>query len=236
MVRPFSSRVKQACLVAACLTLFGLSPDRATAADRYFALVFSSQATPKLPRFTHVWATMVKVSNVELPPEQWVYQIDTISWFPATLVVRTFKLRTEPGVNLSLHETIKVVQSHHEHVSVWGPFEAPVFMYREFMCQKARLESGAVRYQAIDSLRNAQTVSDCIHSLTDMDRSNDRSAYPLSRFGDEAAEQFVKVIKQRGRLIAEGPSVEFAYQVLGLQCYAIRRRTTEPAVQFAVGR
>jgi hypothetical protein len=236
MVRPSSCGAKQACLLAVCLALLGLSAGRASAADRYFAMVFSSQAKPKLPRFTHVWATMVKVSNAELPPEHWVYKIDTISWVPASLVVRTFKLRPEVGANLTLKETLAFAQKHQEHVSVWGPFETPEFIYCEFMTQKARLESGRVLYQCIDSLHNPETVSDCIHSLTDMDRMNSRSAYPLSRFGDEAASEFVKVIKARGRFIAAGPSVEFAYQALGLQCYAISRRTTESSRRFSMGR
>src|ERR1700690_708086 len=102
MVRSCSRLLKQVSLLAASLALFGFTGGPATGAERYYGLVFSSQAKPRLPRFTHVWATMVKVSNVELPPDQWVYQIDTISWFPATLVVRTFKFRPEPGINLSL--------------------------------------------------------------------------------------------------------------------------------------
>ena len=74
---------------------------------------------------------MVKVSNVEMPPDQWKYQIDTISWFPATLVVHTFRLRPEPGVNLTLNDTLAVVQNQRQHVSVWGPFEVPEFIYCE---------------------------------------------------------------------------------------------------------
>jgi hypothetical protein len=228
--------MKQVSLVAACVALSGLAPGSAAGAERYFAMVFSSQAKPKLPRYTHVWATMVKVSNAELPPDRWVYQIDTISWVPASLVVRTLKLRPERGANLTLKETLAFAQKHHEHVSVWGPFEAPAFIYCEFMTQKARLESGRVLYQCIDSLSNPETVSDCIHSLTDMDRMNSRSAYPLSRFGDEAASEFVKVIKGRGRFIAEGPCVEFAYQALGLQCYPIQRRNVESDRRPLLGR
>jgi hypothetical protein len=227
MFRPFFRLSKRACLVVACFASFGLTEGSAAGADRYFALIFSSQATPKLPRFTHVWATMVKVSNVELPPDRWVVQVDTISWFPATLVVRTLRLRPERGVNLNLRDTLAVVQNQGQHVSVWGPFEMCQSSYCDFMIQKARLESGQVLYQAIDKWRDPKNVSDCIHSLTDMDRMNDRSAYPLSRFGDEAADQFVKVLRERGRFIASGPSVEFAYQILGLQCYSIARRTCE---------
>ncbi len=236
MLRSCLQLWKQVFLSIACIACFTHTEESANGAERYFGLVFSSQAKPKLPRFTHVWATMVKVSNAELPPDQWVYQIDTISWVPASLHVRTFKLRPEPGANLSLKDTLAFVQSHHEHVSVWGPFEVPAFIYPQFMCQKARLESGQVLYQCIDSFRSPKNVSDCIHSLTDMDRQNGRDAYPLSRFGDDAADEFVKVLKDRGRVIASGPSVEFAYQALGLQCYAITRRTCTTTKQFGLGR
>lgn len=214
-------------LFTTCLVLLVCSARPAVSAERYFAFVFSSQAVPKLPRFTHVWATMLKVGKVELPPDQWTCQIDTISWFPATLKVHTLRLRPEPGVNLGLHETIAHVQKQHQHVSAWGPFEVPEFIYCEFMTQKARLESGRILYQAIDSLSCPENVSDCIHSLTDMDRQNGRSAYPLSRFGDDAAAEFVNVVKRRGQFVATGETIEFAYQALGLSCDSITRRGCE---------
>jgi hypothetical protein len=201
-----------------------LSATPATAADRNFVFIFSSQSCPKLPRFTHVWASMVKVTGADLPFTQRTLQLDTISWFPATLSVHTFRLRPEPGINLDLHATLEQVQHQHQHVSVWGPFEVPEFIYCEFMMQKARLESGQVLYQAIDSLRPPERVSDCIHSLTDMDRQHGRSAYPLNRFGDDAAAGFVRVIKERGGAVPEGEFVELAYQALDLRCYSVMRR------------
>lgn len=236
MDRPLRVRVKQLALLGACLIGLGLPANSAKAADRYFAFVFSSQAAPKLPRFTHIWATVVKVSKAELPPDQWSFQVDTISWFPATLKVHTLRVRPEPGVNLTLQDTLAQVQKQHQHVGVWGPFEVPEFMYCEFMTQKARLESGQILYQAIDSLRCPENVSDCIHSLTDMDRQNGRRAYPLNRFGDDAAAGFVRVIRERGQCISPSESIEFAYQALNISCYAITRRNCEPAKHGLLGR
>jgi hypothetical protein len=234
MVRPVRHIGSGFCL--AIIALLAGGQNGAQAADRYFALVFSSQARPKLPRYTHVWATMVHVANAEQPPSQWAFQVDTISWFPASLVVHTFKLRSEPGINLDLQKTLAHVQRQGQHVSVWGPREVPQFMYCEFMTQKARLESGQVQYQAIDSFRNPQNVSDCIHSLTDMDRARSRTAYPLSRFGDDAAEQFVKVLAKRGHLLPVDAMTETVYQALGLPCQCITRRSCTSDGRFPLGR
>jgi hypothetical protein len=235
MLNRCRNQIAVAFLLAVTMLLWPASRP-AFAADRYFAFVFSSQAKPKFPRFTHVWATMVKVSNAESPPTEWKFQVDTISWYPATLVVHTFRFRSEPGVNLSLKETLDLVQKHREHVSVWGPCEVPEFMYTEFLTQKCHLESGAVRYQCIDSLRDPTSVSDCIHSLTDMDRTNSRSAYPLSRFGDDAAEEFVKVLAKRGQLLPQDPVSETVFQALDLSCHCVTRRTCTSEVRFPLGR
>ncbi len=205
-----------------CVLAIALTGSSARANERYFLVLFSSQAKPKLPRFTHVWATMIRVNNAELPPERWTYQIDTISWYPASLKVHIFRLRTEPGVNLSLQKTLCVVQENGEHVSSWGPFEVPQSIYCEFLAQKARLESGQVRYKAIDTLRSPVDVSDCIHSLTDMDRTQGRSAYPLSRFGDEAAQELAAVLIRRGASRGNDCAAELAYQALGLRCVSRR--------------
>lgn len=236
MLRPLLGPINRLMLLTACLVTLVCLTRPAAGAERYFAFVFSSQAVPKLPRFTHVWATMVKVGKLELPCDQRTFQVDTISWFPATLKVHTLRLHPETGVNLGLHETIARVHQQHQHVSVWGPFEVPEFMYCEFMTQKARLESGRILYQAIDSLSCPENVSDCIHSLTDMDRQNRRSAYPLSRFGDDAAAEFVNVIKRRGQFVASDESIEFAYQALGISCGSITRRACEPTKHVLFGR
>jgi hypothetical protein len=210
------------CVLA--IAFLGTFHSSAWANERYFVVVFSSQAKPKLPRFTHVWATMIKVCNAEQPPAQWTYQIETISWFPASLSVHIFRLRPEAGANLGLQETLCVVQKQGQHISAWGPFEVPQSIYCEFMAQKARLESGQVRYKAIDRFRNPADVSDCIHSLSDMDQARRRADYPLSRVGDDAARDFAAILTKRGCCAVKDGGAELAYQALGLQCGCITRR------------
>src|SRR5262249_32089106 len=133
-----------------------ISPRQAAAiaappGERYFILVFGSQSTPKWPKYTHSWATVVKVTGCDGPGAPAVEE-HTISWMPAALVIRPWSCRVEPGANLALHVTIEEMLRHGERVSVWGPYEVrPGLAYR-FGVQKAFMESGRVGYQCIDSV------------------------------------------------------------------------------------
>src|SRR5690348_8318895 len=78
-----------------------ISPRQAAAiqtlpGDRYFILVFGSQSTPKRARYTHSWATVVKVTGCDGSGTPAVEE-QTISWLPVTLNVRPLSCRVEPG-------------------------------------------------------------------------------------------------------------------------------------------
>ena len=118
--------------------------------ERYYIIIFGSQSTPRLPRYTHTWATFVKASGEG--PDSSTYHIDevfTISWLPADLVVRSLRLRAQEGVNLDLEATLAYVLQR-ERVSEWGPFEITQRLYDQAVERKAQLESGSVKYKAID--------------------------------------------------------------------------------------
>src|SRR5947208_1670392 len=72
------------------------------AGERYYCLVFSAQSTPKLPRYTHTWVTVVRAAERE-PDCQPALDAQTISWMPAAIDIRPLDLFVEPGVNLDLH-------------------------------------------------------------------------------------------------------------------------------------
>ena len=149
--------------------------------ERYFILVFGSQETPKRPKYTHSWATVVKLSEC---CETWAPYIEeqTISWLPASLDIRPFSYHVEPGSNFGLHFTIEEMLRHKERVSVWGPYEVGPGLACRFGVQKAFMESGDVGYQCIDSAGEAARTGagcNCIHSITDMDPQFDRNEYPL---------------------------------------------------------
>src|SRR5437762_11727143 len=136
----------------------------AQAQDRYYVLVFSSQSEPKKFRYTHTWATFVRVPCAGGPLE-----VNTISWLPATLVIRPLALFTEPGVNLDLYSSINQARSDCERISVWGPYEIRCELYQRALERKAGLENGEYKYKAIDLFVYGASASDCIHSVTDLD-------------------------------------------------------------------
>jgi hypothetical protein len=202
----------------------GAISDDPVPGERYFILILGSETTPRVPRFTHTWATVVKTLEAPGGAPQ-VAEVHTISWMPADLVIHPWRFRPESGRNLELHETIRMALDSHEHVALWGPYEVHPRGYRRFLLQKEYMESGQVGYQCIDTIGEGADGSgcDCIHAITDMDPQFDRNYYPLSRFGEAGSRFIVRQLLERDLLVTkdthswlEGP--------LGLCCYPIRHR------------
>src|SRR5262249_14815350 len=129
-------------IVVPVLLAFWLVPAAANAETRYFAIIFGSQSVPLRPKYTHTWATVVKVSD---DAGGCAVESHTISWMPATLNIRVWSFRPEPGVNLDLHTTLRLMRCNGERLSMWGPYEIDDLRYYRFLQQKARMESGIVR-------------------------------------------------------------------------------------------
>src|SRR5262249_51300479 len=110
--------------------------DPAPPGERYYLMVFGSQTTPKIPRFTHTWVTFVRAPGPCIPVEQ-----NTISWMPASMFIRTWRPYVEAGVNLSMTGSIEMARGYGERVSMWGPYEIPPGLYRKLLLQKTYIES-----------------------------------------------------------------------------------------------
>jgi len=208
-----------------------ISPQEAAAiptvpGERYFVLVFGSQETPKRPKFTHTWATVVKVTQCSDTYAPAVTE-ETISWLPASLDIRPLSFQVEPGTNVGLHSTIEEMLRHKERVSVWGPYEIrPGLAYR-FHVQKTFMESGSVGYQCIDNVGEAARTGagcNCIHSITDMDPQFDRNQYPLTYFGDSASLNIVRQLHTRPIIISPETDHSWLLSLLWLEKYPIVRR------------
>src|SRR6516164_5359389 len=108
---------------AVVMAIAVLIPGSAQGGERYYAMIFGSQSSPKLLRYTHTWATFIRVvGEGDDPLGYQVYQ-HTISWLPASLVVRVLSPVPEQGANLDLYATLDVVLKDRESVTMWGPFE-----------------------------------------------------------------------------------------------------------------
>src|SRR5260370_6055740 len=79
--------------------------------ERYYVIVFGSQSSPKRPRLTHTWITGVRATWIDGQAEPSL-ELQTISWMPATLRIRTLSRHTEPGVNLGMPESIQIMQEN----------------------------------------------------------------------------------------------------------------------------
>jgi hypothetical protein len=195
--------------------------------ERYYIVIFGSQSTPRLPRYTHTWATFLKASGACQDSSTFhIDEVFTISWLPANLEVRSLRLRAQQGVNLDLGATLAYVLEH-EHVSEWGPFQISPRLYYRALERKAELASGCVKYKAIDPNfgPRARYVSDCIHAITDIDPEYDRSYYrEVRRFGEAASHWLAYQFVSRGRFINLGENLDWINQRLGLCNYPIVHR------------
>lgn len=203
--------------------------------ERYYLLIFGSQSIPKMPRFTHSWATVVKVTDQTGGSPS--IEEHTISWMPATLKIKPLRFRVEEGTNLDLKFTIEEMLRHRERVSMWGPYETWHGIYRRFLVQKDFVESGQVGYQCIDAIGEAPrngSGCDCIHAISDMDPMFDRTRYPLTYFGEAASRNIVRQVRERPILIQPDQTHDWLISALGLDCYPlVRRDETGHAREFS---
>ncbi len=200
---------------------------------RQYLMVFGSQSDPKRAKYTHTWATVVRVTDGP-PGSQPTIEQHTISWMPATLDIHVLSRHIEPGTNLDMVFTIEEMLRQDEHVSVWGPYEIAPGFYQRFLVQKAFLESGCVGYQCIDSMGEAARTGlgcDCIHAITDLDPLYNRSRYPLTYFGEAASRHVVRQIHERPVIIRPEQCNDWLFPLLGLDKYPIEHQQwTGPVV------
>jgi hypothetical protein len=194
--------------------------------EHFYVILFASQSTPKFPRFTHCWGTVIHATD-QGEGRQPKIESHTISWMPATLKVRPWSFHLEEGNNLGLHETFLFALGNRERISEWGPYECRPRLYYRFLVQKEFLESGRVGYQCIDDVGQAARTGDgcdCIHAMTDMDPLYSRVRYPLTRFG-EAATGFVdRELRRRNILINPNQTHDWLNAALGLESFPIIHR------------
>jgi hypothetical protein len=146
-------------------------------ADSYYMVVFGAQSMPQLPRYSHSWATFVRIPGdcgcgppVQPAPVEWF----TISWLPTKVELTPNNPFSEPGRNFGLAETFDAVLSHCERVMAFGPYQIDGWLYCRALEQKNHLESGEERYKTIDWFRNPHRTSNCIHALTSFDPEHKR--------------------------------------------------------------
>lgn len=185
------------CLVAAVGLVLGSAGGTARGGEFYYVMIFGSQSSPKLLRYTHTWATFVRAVGEGPDPRDYAIRAHTISWLPRSLEVRVWRPWPEPGVNLDLDRTLRFVASKREHVTMWGPFVIDREIYDRSLGVLRIIASGAPQYRAISTQRDL-LISDCIHAVAAVDPVFGRGHYPLIRVGEPASRYIARQIMTRG--------------------------------------
>jgi hypothetical protein len=154
-------------ILVTALAILCLAP--AARADTFYAVVFGSQSKPQRPKFSHSWATFVRIPGPDCgppAPDAGPLEFFTISWYAATLELHPNRLLPEPGCNLELHRTFQIVLSNCENIGAWGPFQIKPELYCLAAKHAQRLNNRELQYKTIDVAHNPNRVSNCIHALT----------------------------------------------------------------------
>jgi hypothetical protein len=219
----FKRRAKIA-LAATLLMWLALSAKPAQAAETYYLAIFASDREPvALPEFAHTFGTFARVTD-QGPPGLPGLRIDTftISWMPRALAIRLARLLPECGANLDLPTTLQWARQNNLCVSMWGPYQIDRGLYERALAQKAYLESGAVRYKAIDTGYPASEVSNCIHAMSDIAFDAPRLRVGTLSWGN-AASYFV-ALSLYPEMINPRQTHDWLLGPMGLSCQPLVRR------------
>jgi hypothetical protein len=199
-------------------------------ADTCYMTVFGSQQTPNRPAHAHSFAAFVRVACGPEGP-QCVEQF-AISWLPASLDIDVWALRPECGTNLDLHATLRWVLSDEARVSMWGPFEIKEELYERARHQANRLESGTVRYKAVDTGYPTERVTNCIHAIGDLTMREPRIRIGRPLWGESAS--YMLVLHLRPWIVNDQLTHPEVADCLRLGCYPIIHRELDRNPNFTI--
>jgi hypothetical protein len=207
------------CLV---LLLFFASAGKARAQEHYFVLIFSSQRDGPSPNYSHTWATFVKATQTQ--SRGCILEAHTISWLPENGKIRVAALLPETGRNFDLISTLNWARDTGQHISLWGPYQITCELFEHALAQKRLLESGAVRYKAIDTGRRSDRVSNCIHAVAGVTDGN-RLRVTTLRCGESASALVADEMEPW--FINSGQIHDWVASALGVGCHCVARRNLE---------
>lgn len=164
-------RRRSDCFVA--LVVLAIGPP-ARGADLYFMTVYGAQRpVVNQPRYSHTWATFVRLTGNGPDPRRYTAQTITISWLPETLEVRPLELRAEPGVNLTQQQTAAWCEKYRMEIAQFGPYQIEPRLWELAFRRFDRLERGELMYRASDLFsrpnKKHPEVCNCIYAVLDLD-------------------------------------------------------------------
>jgi hypothetical protein len=192
-------------------------PVAAEASDLYFMIVYGAQRPIiNQPRYSHTWATFVKLSGEGADPRKYAARSITISWLPQTLEVRPLWVVAEPGVNLTHARTVAWCDQNGMEISQFGPYQIEPRLWELAYQRFQKMAEGEVMYRASDLLNRPgrePEVCNCIYAVLDLD-GRDPAFRPVTLGFGEIGSAFV---------------------VRRLSQYIVCRKQTHPWVSEMVG-
>jgi hypothetical protein len=217
--RALGRRIGMYAIVPFAISLASLE-GTARGEEFYYVMIFGSQSHPKLLRYTHTWATFVRAVGEGPDPSSYALQVHTISWLPQAIELHVWRLWPEPGVNLDLYQTLDVVRSSRQNVTMWGPFLIRKEVYDKSLWVLQVIASGAPQYRCISTPGNL-LISDCIHAVAAADPVFGRGHYPLIRIGKPASRFIARQLMTRSPIPQKDYDNSWLIPRLGLDRYPI---------------
>jgi hypothetical protein len=206
------------------VAILGFCGHKAPAQESYYVIVFGSQQTPPRATYSHTFAIFVRVCHSCNSPEGRTVESHIISWMPRTLDIRVHAVLPEPGVNLDLDSTMRWAMATCQRTSMWGPYQIERDLYCRAMERLALLQSGKVRYKAIDTGYPLSIVSNCIHAVSGI-VGGIRLYVSTPNFGETAS--FDALRRMEPWIIDCEHKHEWLVPVLGLDRYPLIHRDWE---------
>jgi hypothetical protein len=179
----------------------------------YYVLLFGGLAVERRPQTAHTWATFVKATPG--PDGSRRVESFTISWLPATLKVRPYAVRPEPGRNLTLAETLDFMKTGHHDIALWGPYRIDGRWYGQAAAYKAVLEGGSVQFRTLDRGSRAD-VNHCVHAVAETDPALLAEVWPVLWYGERITQKLADAAAKVGLLADHGATHDWVVPALGL--------------------
>lgn len=125
----------------------------------YFMVLWGFQGALNLPASAHSFASFYSPDDIERSTPDPL----TLSWLPATGIVRNFL--SEPGKNFSLSETLRIAHQRRARVAAYGPYEIKPELYRKASQRIDYLKSGALAFRMVNGSCRA---CNCIAALSEI--------------------------------------------------------------------
>lgn len=173
-------------LAAAFIILLSAMPAAADTED--YLIVFAADGKPYKPTRAHTFAAVVRIATVPGCAPR-IVDSASLSWLPASMKVRAWKMWPETGRNVPLDETLRTYEANGSHICMWGPYRIQPELAEIFLARVARIESYG-KYQAACLFARLH-VCDCARSVEEM-LGTRRRYIGIFGYGAAAASVIVK--------------------------------------------